>query len=139
MSENKTISSKIGRPRPLSPHLQIYKPQFSTVLSILHRASIVTLYFGVLALAFTLYDYAFFAKCPLGDWLKTTDEGQILTKIVLSGYALAASYWVCATIRHLVWDAGFGFDIKTAWRTAQIVMLATLVLTASIIYFAGIL
>jgi succinate dehydrogenase / fumarate reductase cytochrome b subunit len=135
MAEN---NNKIGRERPLSPHLQVYKPQFTSFLSILHRFSIVAMYFGVLGLVVALYHVAFGLECPKVEWLFRSENGQLLTKIVLSGYALAASYWVCATIRHLAWDAGYGFDIKTAYRTAIISVLATFVLAALIILRAEI-
>ena len=128
-------NNKIGRERPLSPHLQIYKPQFTSVLSIFHRASIVALYFGVFGLALILGNYAFIDDCPIAAWLKDNETGQMAAKIILSGYALAASYWVCATIRHLAWDMGKGFEIKTAYKTAIISIISTLVLTALIIYY----
>ena len=133
MNDNNT--NRIGRPRPLSPHLQIYKLPLTAILSILHRASIIAMYFGVFGLILILADYAFVEHCACGDWLKNTSTGQIVTKIVLSGYALAASYWVCATIRHLTSDLGYGFQIKNAYRLSYITIAASLVLTAAIIYF----
>ncbi len=128
-------SNYTARPRPLSPHLQVYKPQFTSMLSIAHRASIVALFFGLVGFAAILADYSYIEHCPLANWLKNDSTGQILAKIVLSGYALAASYWVCATIRHLVWDTGRGFFITTAYKTAVISIVTTLILTALIIYF----
>lgn len=135
MAEN---NNKIGRERPLSPHLQVYKPQMTSTLSILHRASIVALYFGVLGLVMVLFHTAFDMECPLVDWLQNSDNGQLLKKLVLSFYSLAAAYWVCATIRHLAWDAGFGFDLKTAYMTGRISLVATIALTIFIIIKSGI-
>ncbi len=129
-----TDNNITGRPRPLSPHLQVYKPQFTSVLSILHRASIVALYVGLFVLVFALANYAFIENCPVSAWLKTTSSGKLVTKLVLSGYALAASYWICATVRHLFWDMGKGFEIKTAYFTAKITIIATLVLAGFLIY-----
>lgn len=124
-----------ARPRPLSPHLQVYKPQMTSALSIFHRASIIALYFGLFGFILILADYAFIEQCAIAGWLKTSSAGQIITKLTLSFYALAASYWVCATIRHLAWDLGKGFYIPTAYKTAYISIAATVLLTFLIIYY----
>lgn len=124
-----------ARPRPLSPHLQVYKPQLTSMLSIFHRASIIAMFFGVLGLVLILADYAFVEHCACAAWLKESETGKLLTKLVLSAYAFIASYWICATIRHFFWDMGMGFHIKTAYRTAYISMLSTVVLAALIIYY----
>ena len=128
----------LGRERPLSPHLQVYKPQITSALSIFHRASIITMYFAALAFVYFLYLQAFPFECACAAWLTGSETGQLIAKIALSGLALASSYWVCATIRHLFWDIGKGFEIKTAYKTGYLSIACTLVLTIAIIYFGKI-
>jgi succinate dehydrogenase / fumarate reductase cytochrome b subunit len=134
MNEKNLNASKIGRERPLSPHLQVYKPQLTSVLSILHRASIVAMYFGILIFCYIVFSFAFVQQCPITEWVKDSENGQLFLRLFLSFYAVASSYWVVATIRHLMWDFGYGFEIKTAYRTAYISIISTIILSAIIIY-----
>jgi succinate dehydrogenase / fumarate reductase cytochrome b subunit len=134
MTETKP-TNKIGRERPLSPHLQVYKPQFTSMLSIMHRGSIVAMYFVSLVFVYFLALQAFGFECMCANWLTTSETGIIVGKLLLSGVALAASYWIMATIRHLLWDIGYGFELDKAYRTAKISVMATLILAGIIIYY----
>lgn len=119
--------------RPLSPHLQVYRWQITMLMSILHRASGVILTFGAFALAWWLlavaqggeaYDRA--ADClasPLG-------------LVVLAGFSLALVYHLLNGIRHLLWDAGWGFEIPEIYRSGYTVAGLTVVLTALIWFVA---
>jgi len=112
--------------RPLSPHLQIYKPQISSALSILHRISGVALGAGALLLALWL---AAAATSP-GAFLvaqELVDSG--LGMLTLFGFTLALFYHFCSGIRHLLWDVGYGFDLPTMHRTGYIVISASIGLT----------
>lgn len=107
------------REMPLSPHLQVYKPQITSVLSILHRGTGVVLYFGALlfvvwlaCLSSGLESY----KCFMG-WLKSP-----LGYIILMGWSFCLYYHLCNGIRHLAWDLGYGYDINTATRTGWLVV-----------------
>lgn len=114
--------------RPLSPHLQIYRPQLTSVMSILHRVTGLWLGAGTLLLAWWLIAAAAgpqaFATVQwfMGSWL-----GYLL----LVGWSLAFFYHLCNGIRHLLWDAGWGFDLPTAYRTGWTVAACTLALTAA--------
>ena len=89
--------------RPLSPHLQVYKPQLTTVLSILHRATGIALSVGALYLA-TWVIYA--ASNPTAYALFQSFNTSILGRIVLGGWLFCAFYHLSNGIRHLFWDAG---------------------------------
>ena len=112
--------------RPLSPHLQIYKPQVTSVLSILHRFTGLALSVGTLPLVWWLLaaasgpaSYAQ-AQAFLGSWLGV---------LLLIGWAYALFFHLCNGIRHLVWDAGRGFDIATTYATGWAVVAASAGLT----------
>jgi len=121
------------RERPLSPHLQVYRWQITMTMSILHRVSGVILTFGAFALAWWLlavatggesYDRA--ARClasPFG-------------KLILFGFSLALVYHLLNGIRHLLWDAGWGFEIPEFYRTGWTVAVLSVALTAAIWFVA---
>jgi succinate dehydrogenase / fumarate reductase cytochrome b subunit len=112
--------------RPLSPHLQVYKPQLTSVLSILHRATGIALSVGALYLA-TWVIYA--ASNPAAYALFQSFNTSILGRIVLGGWLFCAFYHLCNGIRHLFWDAGYGFELKDAYRSGWIVVTVALIAT----------
>lgn len=113
--------------RPLSPHLQVYRPQLTSVLSILHRATGIALSVGALYLA-TWVIYA--ASSPKAYALFQGFNGSIVGRIVLGGWLFSAFFHLCNGIRHLFWDAGYGFELKDAYRSGWIVVGVSLVATA---------
>ena len=112
--------------RPLSPHLQIYRPQITSILSILHRMMGVALAVGALLLAYWLTSAAYGAEAFdraqafLGSWF-----GRLL----LLGWTFALFYHLCNGIRHLAWDAGWGLEMERLRLTGWLVVLASLALT----------
>jgi succinate dehydrogenase / fumarate reductase cytochrome b subunit len=112
--------------RPLSPHLQVYKPQITSVLSIMHRITGVALALGSLLLVWWLIAVASGAEAFdtvqgfIGSWI-----GLIL----LFGWSFALFYHLCNGIRHLFWDAGKGFDLPTVARSGWAVIVAASALT----------
>lgn len=112
--------------RPLSPHLQVYKPQLTSVLSISHRITGVALAAGTLLLAWWLIAAATgpeaFATVQgfLGSWLGY---------LILFGFSYALMYHLCNGIRHLFWDAGYGFEIETAYKSGWATVAGSIVLT----------
>jgi succinate dehydrogenase / fumarate reductase cytochrome b subunit len=112
--------------RPLCPHLQVYKPPLTTVLSILHRATGIALSVGALYLA-TWVIYA--AANPMAYALFQSFNTSILGRIVLGGWLFCAFYHLCNGIRHLFWDAGYGFELKDAYRSGWIVVTVSLIAT----------
>jgi succinate dehydrogenase / fumarate reductase cytochrome b subunit len=112
--------------RPLSPHLQIYKPQISSGTSILHRITGIALSVGLLLMVWWLVAAA---TGPRAFAAAQGFVGSPIGLILMFGWTLALWYHFCNGIRHLFWDAGFGFDIKISHRNAYAVAIATVVLT----------
>jgi succinate dehydrogenase / fumarate reductase, cytochrome b subunit len=112
--------------RPLSPHLQIYRWQLTSVLSILHRATGIALAVGALYLALWMM---FAASSPATYTAFQSFNTSILGRIVLGGWLFSAFYHLCNGIRHLFWDAGYGFEIKDAYRSGWIVVGVSLAAT----------
>ena len=125
----------MNRPRPLSPHLQIYKPQITSVLSIMHRITGVSLSIGsiilvawVVALASGLESYSYFTNIT-NHWL---------SHLILFGFTFALYYHLSNGIRHLFWDAGFGFELKSVYLSGSLVLFTAFIMTIStwsFIYF----
>ncbi len=119
--------------RPLSPHLGIYRWQITMTMSILHRATGVALAVGTLALVYWLVaagmgpDSYAEAQMLFGSWL-----GQFL----LWGWTFSLFYHLCNGIRHLAWDAGWGFEIKTVYITGCTVWAVAALLTAAALWMA---
>ena len=104
-----------GRERPLSPHLQVWRWHITMAVSILNRATGVALYVGALIAAG--WAAALAAGPPAFDRYMGL-LGSPLGKLVLFGLTVSIFFHLAAGIRHLVWDAGEGFETKTADMTA---------------------
>jgi succinate dehydrogenase / fumarate reductase, cytochrome b subunit len=112
--------------RPLSPHLQIYRWQLTSVLSILHRASGVALSLGGILLVWWLVAAAYGpdAYAGVADFL-----GSWLGIVLLLGWTAALFYHLCNGIRHLVWDTGHALDLRSTYIGGSIVVAAAAILT----------
>jgi len=112
--------------RPLSPHLQVYRWPISMALSIGHRVTGVGLGIGTLLLTWWLVAAAIsdsaFARV---QWFLATPVGMVL----LFGWSAALFFHFFAGIRHLVWDAGYGFEKPWYDRSGWAVVIATIVAT----------
>ena len=112
--------------RPLSPHLQIYRWYLTMALSIAHRASGVALAFGLLLLSWWLLALASGPEAfAIVEWWKDS----ILGVLVLFGYTVVLTYHLGNGIRHLFWDAGYGFDPDVARQSGLMVLAFTAVAT----------
>lgn len=114
------------RERPLSPHLGIYKPQITSVLSILHRATGVALYIGAFVLA------GFIITLGYGEsgFSKAIEVFNIpAVSVVLFGLLFCLYYHLCNGIRHLMWDIGKGFDLVSVTVSGLLVLFVSLTLT----------
>jgi len=119
--------------RPLSPHLQVYRPQLTSTLSILHRITGIALALGTLLLVWWLIAAA---TGPTAFDNVQNFIGSIFGRILLFGWSYALFYHLCNGIRHLVWDSGNGFELKTAYASGWLVVVASIVLTV-ICWIAG--
>jgi succinate dehydrogenase / fumarate reductase cytochrome b subunit len=112
--------------RPLSPHLQVYRWPISMALSILHRATGIALAVGALLLTWWLVAAAISDQAlATVQWFLATPIGLLL----LFGWSVALFFHFFAGIRHLAWDAGYGFDPPWYNRSAWAVVIATIVAT----------
>jgi succinate dehydrogenase / fumarate reductase cytochrome b subunit len=113
-------------PRPLSPHLQVYRPQLTSVMSITHRATGIALAAGTLLLVYWLLaaadgpDSFAVAQALIGSWV-----GYLL----LFGWSFALFYHLANGIRHLAWDAGYGFELDQVYASGWVVVGAAVGLT----------
>jgi len=112
--------------RPLSPHLQVYKPQMTSVMSILHRASGVANAVGSLLLIYWLVAAA---SGPEAFATAQGVLGSFLGQLILFGFTLSVFYHMGNGIRHLVWDTGRALDIDSAYKAGYAVLAAAGVLT----------
>ena len=117
----------MAKPRPLSPHLQVYRPQLTSVMSIMHRASGLVLTTGTIMLVLWLIAVA---NGPETFALMASIVGHPLGQFVLFGYSVALFYHACNGLRHLSWDLGFGLSIPAVYRSGYFVLGATFGLTA---------
>lgn len=114
--------------RPLSPHLQVYRPQITSILSITHRITGVVLCFGAVLLTYWLmsatYGAEAFANAQalLGSWFG---------RLVLFGVVFSLWYHLANGIRHLAWDAGWGFEMETLRKSGIAVVVVAVVLTVA--------
>ena len=118
---------------PLSPHLQIYRWHISSLLSITHRISgvinllaLILIFFWLLGLSFGENNYELFLLII----------NSFFGKFILIGFTWSMSFHILSGIRHLVWDLGYGFEIKTANISGIIVIICSLVLTIIFWLFA---
>ena len=107
--------TKAPAERPLSPHLQIYRPTLTMMMSIVHRITGAALYFGTLLLAWCLLAAAAgpneYANVK---WFMET----LLGRLILFSYTWALLHHTLGGIRHLIWDLGYGFGpIEREWLT----------------------
>lgn len=112
--------------RPLSPHLQIYRRTLTMMMSIVHRATGIVLYAGMLLLVWWLVaaatsDSSFdLVQSIFGSWFGM---------LVLFGFTWALVHHAAGGIRHLVWDTGRGFDLASAELGAKLVLGSSIVIT----------
>ncbi|HKL51371.1 MAG TPA: succinate dehydrogenase, cytochrome b556 subunit [Wenzhouxiangellaceae bacterium] len=113
--------------RPLSPHLQIYRPQWTSVLSILHRIS------GVLLSVGTVLMVIWLAALAQGEQAYQSMIGFMsspLLLVALIAWTLALFYHLLNGIRHLLWDTGTMLELKPARASGWLVVVLALALTA---------
>lgn len=112
--------------RPLSPHLQIYRPMLTMAMSIAHRITGALLYFGTLLLA------GFLVAAAAGGTafdLAASFFNSIAGKIILFGYTWALFHHFLGGIRHIIWDMGYGYEHPQREWLAQATLYGGIALT----------
>ena len=113
--------------QPLSPHLQIYRWQLTSVMSILHRFTGIALAVGAILLV------SWFGSAADGVAAFAKFQGFLgspIGLVMLFGCSVALFYHLCNGIRHLCWDTGRGLELKSVYASGYAVLVATVVLTA---------
>ena len=112
--------------RPLSPHLQIYKPMLTMMMSIMHRITGIGLYFGIILLVWWLTaasisdSYFDFVQGVFAHWFG---------RLVLFAFTWALMHHALGGLRHLLWDTGRGFDLKVVEWLARANLAGSIALT----------
>lgn len=115
--------------RPLSPHLQIYRPMLTMMMSIIHRATGAALYFGTFLVVWWLValasgpDYFNYVQNIAGSWFG---------RLVLFGYTWALVHHALGGLRHLIWDTGRGFDLDGIEWMARLNLAGSIIITVVI-------
>jgi succinate dehydrogenase / fumarate reductase cytochrome b subunit len=118
--------TNVTKNRPLSPHLQIYKPIPTMVMSIVHRITGGALYFGTILVAWWLIAAA--SGPAYYDWAMWA-FGTIIGQLVLFGYTWALVHHLFGGIRHFVWDLGHGYEKHFATKLAIANLIGSVVVT----------
>ena len=117
----------MSRQRPLSPHLQIYKPQITSVLSILHRGTGIVLSIGSIILVLWIVTLTIGESTYL---MYSNIINNWFGKFTIFGFTFALFYHLSNGIRHLFWDAGYGYDLNHAYISGISVIISSLLLTS---------
>ncbi len=113
--------------RPLSPHLQIYKPQLTSILSITHRATGIFLSLGALLLTCWLVGLATSEQA----FSNLQQHGTAwYGKILLTGFIFSLYFHLANGVRHLFWDVGLGLELSTTYKTGYATIAFSVILTA---------
>mgnify|MGYP000459438261 FL=1 len=120
--------------RPLSPHLQIYRPQLTSVLSITHRLTGFALSLVILLSPAILY-FLTLSKDSHTLVMNLFQNGFV--KLVLFLAIFGLSYHLCNGIRHLAWDAGYGLDLDSSYKSGYAVVAISLGITLLIVLTSG--
>ena len=121
-------SSQRARTRPHSPNIQIYRPQLTSVLSIINRMT------GVALSAVAVVLVIWLIAAASGPQAYTTVQAVIASRIgqvALLGSAFAFFLHLCGGIRHLVWDTVHGFELRSIYISGWSVVAASVVLTVA--------
>ena len=119
--------------RPLSPHLQVYRPQLTSMLSIVHRLTGVALSVGMLLIVWLV------ATIHHGHgsyWHFQEFIGSFVGRLLLFGWTWSILFHLLNGVRHLAWDAGLGLELKSVYASGWTVLIGSVVLTL-VVWFAG--
>ena len=115
MADTRSLEARPHAERPLSPHLQIYRPMLTMMMSIAHRITGGANYFGTLLLVWWLIAAASPGAYSRYEWF----AGSIIGRLILFGYTWALIHHMLGGIRHLIWDTGRGLGpAEREWLAA---------------------
>jgi succinate dehydrogenase / fumarate reductase, cytochrome b subunit len=128
LSDGRTVmaDSKAPVARPLSPHLFIYKPTLTMMMSIAHRLTGIALYYGTLLVVWWLIAAASGPSAYAGIGAFMT---SFFGRVILFGYTWALMHHMLGGIRHLIWDTGRGFGPKEREWLAAASLIGSITIT----------
>ena len=126
MAEVKTPSAPASSRRPLSPHLDIYRPMLTMMMSIAHRITGTALYVGTLLLVWWLVAAATDAK---SFSVISTFLASIIGRVIMFGFTWALFHHLMGGLRHFIWDTGRGMDHPEREYLAQATLGGGIILT----------
>jgi succinate dehydrogenase / fumarate reductase, cytochrome b subunit len=112
--------------RPLSPHLQVYRPMLTMMMSITHRITGVALFFGSILFVWWLWaaahsdSYFALVQAFFASWFG---------RLILFGFTWALIHHMLGGLRHFLWDVGKGFELRTVENLARLNLIGSIVLT----------
>ncbi len=121
-------NSTTERARPLSPNIQIYRPQLTSVLSIANRITGLALSVSAVVLVVWL------TAAAGGPQAYAAMRGAIASwigQIMLFGSTFAFFLHLCGGVRHLIWDAGYGFELRSIYASGWVVVAVSVALTVA--------
>ena len=124
MADSRPVNSAVKR--PLSPHLQIYRPMLTMMMSIMHRITGVALFFGSILFVWWLSaaahsdSYFNLVQAIFYSWIGC---------LVLFGFTWALIQHMLGGLRHFLWDVGKGFELPTVENLARLNLIGSIVLT----------
>lgn len=127
--------AKTPAERPLSPHLQIYKPTLTMMMSIVHRITGAALYFGTILLVLFLIAVA---SGKDGYTMMSAVYGSIIGKLVLFGYTWALIHHMLGGVRHLIWDTGVGLADPARENIVKATLIGSVALTVIVWVFVAV-
>lgn len=134
MAETHPFETRPRAPRPLSPHLQIYRPMLTMMMSIAHRITGFGLYFGTILLAWWINATA----APNGYGKFEAFADSWIGRLILFGYTWALIHHMLGGIRHLIWDTGRGFGPNEREWLAAANLIGSIAITL-ILWIVGLL
>ncbi|MHC8441398.1 MAG: succinate dehydrogenase, cytochrome b556 subunit [Candidatus Eutrophobiaceae bacterium] len=120
------------KPRPLSPHLQIYKPQLTSVLSITHRGTGIFTCLALIAAPFWLFSVLGGPK-QYAMWLAHAQSWY--GTVLITAFTFSFFYHLCNGIRHLFWDAGLGLDIDVSYTSGYLAIIFSILLSVATLFW----
>jgi succinate dehydrogenase / fumarate reductase, cytochrome b subunit len=134
MTETRSLERRTPAARPLSPHLQIYRPLLTMVMSIAHRITGGALYFGTVLLAWWFNS----AQGPSAYGKFEAFAGSWIGRLILFGYTWALIHHMLGGVRHLIWDSGHGFGPNEREWLAAANLIGSIAITV-ILWIIGLL
>lgn len=125
-SDPGSSAPRTGADRPLSPHIQVYRPLFTMVMSIVHRVTGVGLYFGMFFVAWWLMSAA--SGEAYFNWVQGF-FGSWFGRLLLLGFTWAMLHHMLGGLRHFIWDTGRGFEKIERETLAKATLIGSVILT----------